>query len=73
MVDLRLSFSSLSIADLRLSFGSTKDTCLITRFSCTGLRLKARPQHPQRITNPKTAEIPIAASRPLLIGSVVLT
>ena len=72
-IDLRLSFSSLSITDLRLSFCSTIDTCLIIKFSGMGLRLKKKAQHPQRITNPKIAESPIAAPTPLLIGSVVLT
>ena len=71
-IDLRLSFSSLSITDLRLSFDSTIDTCLIIKFSGMGLRLKMKPQQQQRITNPKTAESPIAAPTPWLIGSVVL-
>jgi len=62
VIDFRLSLL-LSVTDFRLSasFGS----CLITRFSLTGLFLQIMtPQKPHRITNPKITESPIAAACP---------
>ena len=62
VTDFRLSLLS-AVTDFRLSasFGS----CLITRFSLTGLFLKiTTPQKPHRITNPKITESPIAAAWP---------
>ena len=49
-------------------------TCLTISSDFAGLRRKIKPQHPQRTTNPKMAEKPIAAACPFPINvSVVVT
>lgn len=66
-MDFLRSLSSFSVTDF---LRSATVICLTISSGFAGLRRKIMPQHPQRITNPKIAESPIAAPTPLLIVSV---